>query len=120
LTGADDTHARRRRLANARPARPRPKRERLIGSGKLTLGPVKSLEIEFSSESSDVMEEVFNTLTLLTPGLKVIIAVPLFSIAVGVRRLPFIMLVEFTLGDETSIPTVPSPIVWVVEVSVTV
>jgi hypothetical protein len=119
LTGGDDTHARRRRLANARPARPRPKRERLIGSGKLTLGPLKSLESEFSS-APGAMEDVSNTLTLLTPGLKVIIAVPLFCIAVGVRRLPFIMLVEFTLGDETSIPTVPSPIVWVPEVTATV
>jgi hypothetical protein len=96
----------RRRLANARPARPRPKRERLAGSG--TDGWVKVLLIEVKTSPLRT-RLLFTTPTLETSGPKVTDAVPLFNRGDGLSVRPFIELTVITEGDTvgTSTPTVP-------------
>jgi hypothetical protein len=102
----------RRRRANQRPARPRPKRERLAGSGTDRLVWVKVLLIEVKTSPLPT-RLLFTTPTLETPGLKVTDAVPLFDRGDGSSVMPFIEL-EVTIGGDTvgtSTPTVPITIV---------
>ena len=58
----------RRRLANARPARPRPKIERLIGSGTDTEGAIEKVLVSVLSRDVPVAA-VFVTITLVAAGL---------------------------------------------------